>query len=46
MDHAFLIKCLAYLTIAGLFGNDQARVDCLGSLYSEVQTEVNKLYEN
>lgn len=46
MDHAFLVKCLAYLTIAGLFGNDQARVECLGSLYSEVQTEVNKLYEN
>lgn len=46
IDHEMLIRCMAYLTIAGLFGNDKDRTECLGSLYEEVQLEVNKLYEN
>lgn len=46
IDHEMLIRCMAYLTIAGLFGNDKDRTECLGSLYDEIQLEVNKLYEN
>lgn len=46
LDHDGLITCLAYLTLAGLFGNNNDRVEALGSLYDEVQLEVNELYEN
>lgn len=46
MDHGMLIRCLAYLTLSGIFGNDQKRIECLGAVYDEVQTEVNRIYEH
>ena len=46
IDHKQLISCLAYLTISGIFGNSEDRRECLGSIYDEVQMEVNAIYEN
>lgn len=46
MDHDMLIKCMAYLTIAGLFGNGEDRRRILGDIYDEIQMEVNRIYEN
>lgn len=46
MDHAGLIRCMAYLTIAGIFGNGEERQKCLGALYDEIQMEVNRIYES
>lgn len=46
IDHDMLVRCLSYLTIAGLFGNGDERIACLGSIYEEVQKGVNSIYES
>ena len=44
IDHNMLVKCMAYLVISGIFGNGEDRKECLGSMYAEIQTEVDRIY--
>ena len=44
LTHAQFINILARLCIYGMFGNGSTRAAILGSIYDEVQKEVNRLY--
>lgn len=44
ITHDQFINILARLCIYGMFGNGQTRAAILGSIYEEVQKEVNRLY--